>query len=147
MSDPMIIAGAVAFVIAAIGSMLVQVINARAAADDRREAKVMRVKLQESADKAEIKNDEIIKQGTEIITSTNGNLSKVTERMNVALEEIKGLKELVFTLSEAKRTADELAISSKRQIRVTDEPTKILEEIKVNTGDAVTVLKDLKGEL
>lgn len=147
MNDPMVIAAAFVLVIAAVGGAVVQIINAKAAAEDRKEAKIMRARLQDSADKTDIKTDAIIKQGVEIHASTNSNLSKVTENLNVALEEINGLKKLVYTLTEAKKTADTLALSQERKIRVTDEPAKILEDIKINTGEAVTELRDLKEKI
>lgn len=142
----MIIAAAIVLVIASIGQAIVTVINAKAAADDRKEAKVMRVKLQESADANEIKTDKIIEQGTEIKTSTDGNLSKVTANLGVALNEIEGLKTLIASMTESKRVVDTLALAP-RKIRADDQPTKVLEKIKENTGEAVEVLKELKDNI
>lgn len=147
MNDPMVIAAAIVLVIASVGGAVVQIINAKAAAEDRREAKNSRAMLKETTDKTDEKANKIFAQGEAIHASTNSNLSKVTENLNVALNEINGLKKLVSTLTEAKKTADTLALSQERKIRVTDEPAKILEEIKVNTGDAVTELRDLKEKI
>lgn len=138
MNDPMIIAAAFVLVIAASGSWIVQIINAKAAADDRKEAKAMRLKLHESATSTEKKADRIIEQGVEIHTLTNSNLSKVTAELVTALAMIKNLERMIASQDKAKDVADNLATS--RKTDKIEEP-KILEVAKQEPET-----KDLKGK-
>jgi len=107
--DPAVIAAAIVTVIVAFSGATVAIINARAAAAERLEAKASRARLEETSHNVERKTDTIIEKAVEIHTLTNSNLSKVTESLNVALTEIEGLKRLVESLTKAKDIADNLA--------------------------------------
>lgn len=109
MTDPMVIAAAVVLVIASIASGIVNIINAKAQADDRKLAKASRQRLEEMANTGDEKADKIIEQGVQIHTLTNSNLSKVTADLATAIEKITGLEKIVQAQNEAKKVADVLA--------------------------------------
>lgn len=136
----MVIAGAVAFIIAAIGSMVVQIINAKAAADERIASRASRAKLEAYAEINDGKNDKIIKQGAAIEHSTNSNLSKVTSDLAVAITKIEGLEKIVAHQNRAKNIADNLALTATTTelktpeiplpipIKIVDESTRLIEK-------------------
>lgn len=107
--DPVIFAGAVVTVIAALGAAIVTVINAKAAADERAEARMAREVQLRLSRATDGKADAIIEKTVQIHEVTNSNLSKVTAALDVALSRIEGLQAMVRTLTEAKRIADALA--------------------------------------
>ena len=109
MNDPMIIAAAIVLVIASIGSTFVQVINAKAAADDRRDAKAFREMSLKADDENDHKNNKIIEQGTAIHTLTNSNLSKVSSDLAVALVKISGLEHLINERTKTRNTEEVVA--------------------------------------
>lgn len=109
--DPTVIAAAIVTVIAALVGGTVTVVNAIAAAQDRKDARSARFILQNTTDGVTHKADTIIEKAIEIHTLTNSNLSKVTESLNIALEKISGLEKLVTSLTAAKQVADALASS------------------------------------
>lgn len=110
----MVVAAAFVLVIAAIGSAVVQVINAKAAADDRKEAKAMRIRLQETSTATNDKADKIYEQGVQIHTLADGNLSKVSADLATALSKIDGLEKVVMAQAKAKEIADNLAFKMTR---------------------------------
>lgn len=135
MNDPMIIAAAIVLVIAAVGSMFVQIINARAAAEDRRQARDNRIKLETLAEVNDKKSNKIIEQGVAIHTSTNSNLSKVTSDLSTALSKIEGLEKIILFQDKAKDIADSLARERKQNIPFTPTiplpiPIQIVDEEK-----------------
>jgi hypothetical protein len=77
--------------LAAIGAMIVSIINA--------------IKSTENGAKA----DHIIEKATEIHTLTNSNLSKVTATLDVANAKIEGMQKMISGMLEAKNVADHLA--------------------------------------
>lgn len=109
MDDPTIIAGAFVIVIAAIGTTIVQIVNAVAAANDRREARSARLKLEAMAEINAVKTDKIVEQGVAIHTLTNSNLSKVTADLATAVSKIEGLEKVIVAQTKAKEIADALA--------------------------------------
>ena len=109
MNDPMIIAAAIVLVIASIGGASVQIINAWAASNERKEAKFSREKLEEITRSTDNKANTIIEKAAEIHTLTNSNLSKVTASLDSALAKIEGLEKLIASQSKAKDIADNLA--------------------------------------
>lgn len=113
MNDPMIIAAAFVMVIASIGATIVQVINAKAAADDRREAKIAREKLLTMAEMNDEKTNKVIEQGVAIHTLTNSNLSKVTADLATATATIQSLERMIASLTKAKEIADNLTAGNK----------------------------------
>lgn len=144
MNDPMIIAAAIVLVIAAVGSMFVQIINAKAAAEDRQDARASRIKLETYAEINDGKNNKIIEQGVSIHTLTNSNLSTVTAALATAVAENKTLERIIAAALEAKKVADNLA--RERRTDTSFVQPKVLEEIKENTADTVHAVKDLKGK-
>lgn len=106
MNDPMIIAGAIVMVLGGFGAVIVQIINAKAAADERREAKISRIVLEKAAVVNDVKNNEIIKQGVSIHTLTNSNLSKVTSDLGTALSKIESLEKLITRLDKENNHKD-----------------------------------------
>lgn len=149
MNDPMIIAAAIVLVIAAVGSTFVQIINAKAAADERKEAKAGRLKMDANALINDGKNNEIIKQGTAIHTLTNSNLTQLTSDLKIALSEIDGLKKIINIKDKiidnpviAPVVVTRIAETVSSEVKAGQEP--ILNEIKKNTKDTVNAVKDLK---
>lgn len=142
MNDPMIIAAALVLVIAGIGSAIVQVINARAAAEDRREAKATRIKLEREAEIASIKADRIVEQGVAIHTLTNSNLSAVTAALAAAIAKNEVLERIITAQDKAKDIADTVSLTQTAKVepKVLDE----LIEIKENTANTVDSVKELK---
>lgn len=110
--DPTTIAAAIVTVLTALGVLFVTIINAKAAADDRHDARVSRLKLDATTLSTDAKANTIIEKAIEIHALTNSNLSKVTAALDVALARIEGLEKLVASLNEAKRIADTLAAAS-----------------------------------
>ena len=109
MNDPSVIAAAIVTVIVAFSGAAISIINARAAAAERRDARASRARLEEYAKTTDNKASTIIEKAVEIHTLTNSNLSKVTAALDSALAKIEGLEKLVKSQSEAKSVADNLA--------------------------------------
>lgn len=55
------------------------------------------------------KSDILLDKTTEIHTMANGNLTRVTAELQVALSKIEGLEKMVATLTAAKAVADTVA--------------------------------------
>jgi len=111
--DPAVIAAAFVTVIVAFSGAAVAIINARASAAERLEAKASRVRLEETTHNVDRKADALIEKAVEIHTLTNSNLSRVTASLEIALKEIDGLRQLVESLTKAKAVADALASKEK----------------------------------
>lgn len=138
MNDPNIIAAAIVIVIAAIGSAVVQVINAWSAANDRREARLAREEIKRITESSVTKTNTLIEKTAEIHTLTNSNLSKVTAALEVSIAKNKELETFIRSLVKDKETSDALAIS-----RSSENP-KVLEAIQENTENTVVAVKELK---
>lgn len=153
-NDPAIIAGAVVVVLAALGAMVVQIINAVSASRDRREAAAERLTqltiskatsatVQETARKT----DEVIGATTkihELTNSTNSNLQKALEIMK---EKVEGLEKIIAELRIAKvDTATAQALTDQRTSMLTPSPTTLpsgpAEVLVVNTPDDPAIVKD-----
>lgn len=116
MSDPTIIAASIVTVIAALTTGIVTVVNAVAAARDRRRGRDERAALAETTSSTDRKADTIIEQGAAIHTATNGTLSKVQAKLDattallaVATEKLHALETLIVTLTATRgrrRTTD-----------------------------------------
>lgn len=61
------------------------------------------------ADAANTKQDTLIEKAVEIHTQTNGQMSKLTNALDVALAKIEGLEKLIASMVAAKSAADLLA--------------------------------------
>lgn len=110
MTDPTVLAAAAVTVIVALTTGIVTVVNAIAAARDRRSSRQERAALAETATSTERKADTIIEKAVEIHTQTNGSLSKVQAQLEIANEkilglnhQIRGLETLIATLTAAAR--------------------------------------------
>lgn len=108
MADPSVIAAAMVTVIAATAGAIVTVVNAIAAARDRREGRKAREALAITTSATDEKADAIIQQTGEIHKVTNGNLSKVQAELAVAHEKILGLEKLVASIAAAQASAERL---------------------------------------
>jgi len=123
MSDPAVIASAIVTVIVATGGAIVTVVNAIAAARYRQDQR--RNETQARADAQRIvtttasidrKADVITEKATEIHQTTNGNLSKLQAQLDVAREEIRGLKTLMATILAAQDDAHKLQDAHAQQL-------------------------------
>lgn len=104
MADPAIIAAAIVLVLAALGSMIIQIITAMSASKDRREASQERLMQISIATETRRKTDTVIEGNArihELTNSTNSNLQKALELMT---ERSHGLEKVIAELKEAKRT-------------------------------------------
>lgn len=116
--DPTLIAAAVVTVIAALGGMIVQIINARSAATDRRETakreesaaverRALFAQSQHTTEKADVlveKADALVTSTAkieELTNSTNSNLQKALELMT---EKNAGLEKLMRHMEAEKQT-------------------------------------------
>jgi len=107
------IAAAIVTVIAAIGGMTVQIINAVSAARDRREAAAERRGLREqtaivlkNGQDTGIKADTIIQKAVAIHSLADGNLSRMSTALDVANERIAGLEKLMAVIHDSNREKD-----------------------------------------
>lgn len=108
MADPSVIAAAMVTVIAATAGAIVTVVNAIAAATDRREGRKAREALAVTTSATDQKAERIIQKTDEIHSVTNGNLSKVQAELAVAHEKILGLEKLVASIAAAQDSTDRL---------------------------------------
>jgi len=90
-----IIVGAIAPTLVGIGTLVVSIISS--------------IKSNASREKADSQRDLIINKATQIHSDTNGNLSKLTNKLVVAEQKIDGLENLVRSMLDAKAVADEVA--------------------------------------
>ena len=109
MSDPTIIAAAIVTVLAALTGAAVTIINAAAAARDRKDSRYDRESTKATIEATSTKADTIIEKAVEIHTLANSNLAKVTAALEVANEKIVGLQKLITSMIEAKIIADHVA--------------------------------------
>jgi hypothetical protein len=153
MSDPTVIAAAIVTVLTALGVLVVTIINAKSAADERHDARVSRIKVEATTVNTNAKADTIIEKASEIHTLTNSNLSKVTEALEVANEKIEGLQKLVGQMMDAKGVADRLADRSadrRNDSRPTDSAQSLSSiddhtaAIEKNTAKTDATIQDLK---
>lgn len=105
-----IILAAIVPTLAALGAMVVSVVNA----------------IKSNANG--VKADDIIKKAEQIHTLTNSNLSKVTASLEVALARIDGLQKMVAEMSKAKDIADHVAERAAEKV-----PTPRQEPMEVTT--------------
>lgn len=105
-----IVLSAIVPTLAAVGAMIVSVVNA----------------IKSSANG--VKADDIIKKAEQIHTLTNSNLSKVTAALEVANAKIDGLQTMVSEMTRAKAIADHVAQRAAEKVtsRAHDSPTEVL---------------------
>lgn len=99
MSDPSVIAAAMVTVIAATSGAIVTVVNAVAAAKDRRAGRESRVSLEQTTHAVDRKADTLITKAEEIHSVTNGNLSKVQTQLEVAVQQLDAAHQTIRALT------------------------------------------------
>lgn len=130
--DPTIIAAAIVTVLAALTGAAVTIINAAAAARDRKDSQHERVVLKETAQATNAKADTIIEKAAEIHTLADGNLSKVTAALGVANEKIIGLEKLVAEVIRRSTPGNGGIVDSLHKI---DESIAVIEKNTAPTED------------
>lgn len=113
MTDPSVIAAAVVTVIAAVAGGTVTVVNAIAAAQDREDQRTYRAQMTEVTRVGAVATDVLTKKTEEIHQLADGNLTRVTQDLRMATQEIQSLREMVTSLVEAKKVADALTAPPK----------------------------------
>jgi septal ring factor EnvC (AmiA/AmiB activator) len=152
MESPTLIAAAIVTVIAALGGVIVQVINAASASKDRREAARERLSLAEktnaiikTGDDTRQKTDTLLNKTTEIHALTNSQLSTVTAALAVANQKIEGLEKLIVSLIEARTVAAKTLAETPRRVdalhRTTDAHTPQAVTVVNTAADAVPVTR------
>ena len=154
MSDPTVLAAAIVTVLTALGVLVVTIINAKSAADERRDARESRIAVEATTKATDRKADAIIEKTAEIHTVTNSNLAKVTAALDVAKERIEGLQKLVGQMMDAKGVADRVAdkaadramgsagVSTAQSLTNIDDHTAAIEKNTAKTDATVQRLKD-----
>lgn len=160
MNDPNVIAAAVVIVLAAIGTLVVQIINAVSASKDRREAARERLEQLTLAKAAAVmsaavnsKADALIEGTAKIHELTNSTNSQLQKALEVMTERFTAQAALVARLVEEKReTAATRAVTDLQREAALATPVPVgtrragdlatLAQIEINTKETVKTLKD-----
>lgn len=121
--DPMVVAGAVVVVIAAIGGLFVQCMNAYSAFKDRREAASERKTTLERATRAASISESTDKKADQLITSTaqiheltNSTNAALQRALDVANEKIAGLEKLLIQMTDSQTRAEAAKVAADLQV-------------------------------
>jgi len=104
--DPTLLAAAIVTVLASMGGMVVMIINARSASQDRREAAMERRILMEKTNATADKADRLIQSTAEIHTLTNSTNTNLQKALDLMTEKTKGLERLIIEMNKSRVAAD-----------------------------------------
>ena len=121
--DPTVFAAAIVTVIAALGGIIVQIINAASAARDRREAAMERQQLMDrttlalhsSAENGK-KADVLIESTAKIHELTNSTNSNLQKALDIASEKISGFERLISQMQMEKAQTASMRATTDQQV-------------------------------